>query len=141
MNAGWTQGLGKVKGITLEIRLQKTGLCFAGILSPWSSLSTAVLKQAALMEGVMWQGTRRHPDNSRKGNEILGPAAHKELNPALKLRVDLEVAPPPIEPGEEVTLATSWVQPCEKPLSRGTWVSLARIPDPQKLGGHQCVLF
>lgn len=96
-----------MKGVTLEIRLQKIDFCFAGILSPWPSLSTAVAKQAALLEGAMWQGTGQHLDNSQKGNEILGPATHKELNPAYKPRVDLEVSPPPLEPGEDGSLGNT----------------------------------
>lgn len=66
-----------------------------------------MVKQAALLEGAMWQGTGQHLDNSQKGNEILGPAAHKELNPARKPRVDLEVSPPQLEPGEDGSLGNT----------------------------------
>lgn len=60
-----------MKGVPLEMRLQKTGFCSAGVLSPWPSLSTAVVKQAALLEGAMWQGMGQIQTTARKERRFL----------------------------------------------------------------------
>ena len=64
--------------------------------------------------------------------ETLSPTAHKELDPSNTEGVALEVSPSP---------PTLGFQPCEKHLARGTQVSHAWIPDPQKLQENKYVLF
>ena len=100
-------------------------------LSHLCSLRSLVLgKQISTLEAVLWRG----PCGSAS-TEALIPTVHEELEPAKATWVQGDPSPSSFQMRPQPWLAV-WLQPHERPWTRGLQINSAQIPDTQKLWGN-----